>query len=292
MLLRELICLGEDTVSRLYPEREARNMVFSLLEHVLGTKRHTHIVEPGYEVSPEKCRIVLDAFHRLGAGEPLQYVTGQAWFYGRPFKVTPDVLIPRPETELLCRTALEYASLMEQSPNVLDLCTGSGCIAWTVALELPASTVYAADISEAALEVASSQDFPSGPAPVFFQADVLSDGLPGKIRDSLPGAPSEFDMILSNPPYVKDSEKAFMRSNVLDHEPSLALFVPDDNPLLFYKALAAHASALLKEDGFGLVEINESLGQETASVFAQAGFSRTEILPDFSSRPRFVLFRR
>lgn len=294
MLLRELVSAGEDTVSRQYPEREARNMVFSLLEYILGTKRYTHIVEPGYEVSDDKCRIVLDAFSRLGAGEPLQYVTGQAWFYGRPFRVTPDVLIPRPETELLCRTALENASGKWESPKILDLCTGSGCIAWTMALELPGSRVYAADISEAALDVASAQNFSSESedAPLFFKADVLSEDLRRQMLGTQFDIPSEFDIILSNPPYVKDSEMALMRSNVLDYEPSIALFVPDDDPLVFYRALASHASSLLSEDGFGIVEINESLGPETESVFAQAGFSRTELLQDLSSRPRFVFFSR
>lgn len=290
MLLRELIGKGEGALLRLYPEREARQMVLSLLESLLGTMRYTHIVEPGYLVSDEDSEKVLDAFERLSKGEPLQYVTGQAWFYGRCFNVTPDVLIPRPETEILCRTALEKAVTMEHAPQVLDLCTGSGCIAWTMALECSGSHVTAVDISDRALSVASSQDFSEelhasgATVPEFVKADVLAG--------SLPGISAKYDIILSNPPYVTDSEKALMRKNVLDYEPAIALFVPDEDPLRFYRAVAAHAAELLSENGFGIVEINEAFGQETAEVFRKAGFPYAEVMEDFSSRDRFVYFRK
>ena len=272
MLLRELIGKGEDALSRLYPEREARQMVLSLLESLLGTMRYTHIVEPGYLVSDEDSEQVLDAF------------------YGRCFNVTPDVLIPRPETEILCRTALEKAVTMEHAPQVLDLCTGSGCIAWTMALECSGSHVTAVDISDRALSVASSQDFSEelhasgATVPEFVKADVLAG--------SLPGISAKYDIILSNPPYVTDSEKALMRKNVLDYEPAIALFVPDEDPLRFYRAVAAHAAELLSENGFGIVEINEAFGQETAEVFRKAGFPYAEVMEDFSSRDRFVYFRK
>ena len=171
--------------------------------------------------------------------------------------------------------------------HVLDLCTGSGCIAWTLALEMPGAEVTAVDISDAALHVASTQDFSEEMArtgalsPSFIKADVLSSGLPE----------GKYDLIVSNPPYVKDSEKAVMRSNVLDHEPHIALFVPDDDPLKFYKSIAGHAVRLLSEDGFGIVEINEALGEETADVFREAGFA-AQILKDLSDKDRFVKFFR
>ena len=123
-------------------------MVFAFLEHHIGTKRHTHLVEPEYVVSDEAASDALTAFGRMATGEPLQYITGVADFYGRRFRVTPDVLIPRPETELLCRNAL----LQGRVPRILDLCTGSGCIAWTLALEMPGAKVTAVDISDGALE--------------------------------------------------------------------------------------------------------------------------------------------
>lgn len=294
-------------------------MVFALFEHLLGTKRHTHIVEPSYEVSAESVKLVEAALERLAAGEPLQYVIGSACFYGRDFKVSPSVLIPRPETEMLCRTAIESFSGHRDSPDpllpygryplagggmsmeslcpekdvrVLDMCTGSGCIAWTMALECPGAQVVAVDISDDALAVASSQDFAEemqrtgACAPTFLKADVLADVPSGEAFSR------GFDMILSNPPYVMNKEKALMRTNVLEHEPHLALFVSDDDPLLFYRAVARWASALLSPGGIGLVEINEALGPETARVYLDVGFTSAEVLQDLSGRDRFVLFRR
>ena len=265
-------------------------MVFAFLEYRLGTKRHTHILEPDYEVSDDVASAVFAAFDRMAAGEPLQYVTGIADFYGRQFRVTPDVLIPRPETEHLCRLASEAVS----SCRILDLCTGSGCIAWTMALEMPGARVTAVDISEDALKVASSQDFADemrrtgAVAPHFVNADVLSKDLPAMLQKD----DSEYDLILSNPPYVMDKEKALMRTNVLDHEPHLALFVPDDDPLIFYRAIASHAAVLLSETGVCIVEINEALGPETAVLFSSAGFTDVRIVSDLNDRPRFVISRR
>ena len=285
-----MINKGAETVSTIYPEREAREMVFAFLEHHIGTRRHTHIVEPGYEVSEEDACKAVSAFERMASGEPLQYVTGKADFYGRDFHVTPSVLIPRPETELLCRMALDVAA--ERQIDILDLCTGSGCIAWTVALECPQAEVTAVDISDGALDVAVNQDFTEelsrtgAKAPVFCKADVLAG------PEAFCRADRKYDLILSNPPYVMDKEKALMRTNVLEHEPHLALFVSDDDPLVFYRAVAAWASALLAPDGTGIVEINEALGPETAKVFLDAGFSSAEIVKDLSERDRFVVFSR
>lgn len=265
-------------------------MVFAFLEHHIGTRRHTHIVEPGYEVSEDDACKAVSAFERMASGEPLQYVTGKADFYGRDFHVTPSVLIPRPETELLCRMALDVAA--ERQIDILDLCTGSGCIAWTVALECPQAEVTAVDISDGALDVAVNQDFTEelsrtgAKAPVFCKADVLAG------PEAFCRADRKYDLILSNPPYVMDKEKALMRTNVLEHEPHLALFVSDDDPLVFYRAVAAWASALLVLDGTGIVEINEALGPETAKVFLDAGFSSAEIVKDLSERDRFVVFSR
>jgi release factor glutamine methyltransferase len=290
VFLKDLINKGAETVSKMYPEREAREMVFAFLEHHIGTRRHTHIVEPGYEVSEEDACKAVSAFERMASGEPLQYVTGKADFYGRDFHVTPSVLIPRPETELLCRMALDVAA--ERQIDILDLCTGSGCIAWTVALECPQAEVTAVDISDGALDVAVNQDFTEelsrtgAKAPVFCKADVLAG------PEAFCRADRKYDLILSNPPYVMDKEKALMRTNVLEHEPHLALFVSDDDPLVFYRAVAAWASALLAPDGTGIVEINEALGPETAKVFLDAGFSSAEIVKDLSERDRFVVFSR
>lgn len=280
MLLRDLISKGTETISQAFPEMEAREMVLMFLQHSIGTSRHTHILEPSYEVSEEVASHAMGAFDRMASGEPIQYIIGKAYFYDREFDVTPDVLIPRPETELLVREAVNWARRSgRKSLRVLDLCTGSGCIAWSMALELPGSEVTAVDISDGALAVASGQKFECDVPPKFIKADVLAGPVEGL---------GTFDMILSNPPYVMDSEKALMRKNVLEHEPWLALFVSDDDPLIFYRAVAAWAKQLLKSDGLCLVEINESLGRQTAKVFEDTGFRDVEVLQDLNSRDRFI----
>lgn len=288
MKLKQLITESVKTVSRCYPEEEAREMVFAYLEYAFGTKKYTHIIEPEYEISEEGMSQAQYAFGRMASGEPLQYVTGEAYFYGRRFSVTPSVLIPRPETEILCQSVLS-SSGAERDARILDLCTGSGCIAWTLALELPGVQVTAVDISDDALKVASGQDFSeeisrsAALKPDFIKADVLATPL---------AELGQFDVLTSNPPYVMESEKALMRRNVLDHEPELALFVTDEDPLIFYRAVALWASALLKPEGFGIVEINEALGAETAAVFAEAGMVDVNIVTDLPGKERFVSFRK
>lgn len=294
MLLKELIDTGVRSLSVLYADREAREMVFISLEYLTGVRRHTHIIDPGYQVTEEDVARVQNAFTRLASGEPLQYVLGKAFFYGREFAVTPSVLIPRPETELLCRLALD--SMKDTSgrhTHVLDLCTGSGCIAWTMALECPDAEVTAVDVSDAALQVAAAQDFASeisvsgAKIPTFIHGDVLD------VESLMSSVPvRDFDVILSNPPYVMDSEKTLMRRNVLEHEPHLALFVPDEDPLKFYKAVASISWEILSSSGFGVVEINEALGRETAGLFEAAGFSDVKVIRDLNDKDRFVCFRR
>ena len=288
MKLKQLITESVKTVSRCYPEGEAREMVFAYLEYAFGTKKYTHIIEPDYEIPEEGAAQAQQAFDRMASGEPLQYVTGEAYFYGRRFAVSPSVLIPRPETEILCQNVLA-ASGAGRDSKILDLCTGSGCIAWTLALELPGADVTAVDISDGALQVASGQDFSEeinctgARRPDFIKADVLVTPL-----EEL----GQFDILTSNPPYVMESEKALMRRNVLEHEPELALFVTDEDPLVFYRAVARWASVLLKPGGFGIVEINEALGSETASVFADAGMTEVRVVEDLSGKERFVAFKR
>lgn len=284
MLLRQLISEGTATVSQAFPEREAREMVLLYLEHTLGTSRHTHIVEPSYAVSDAVVSDAMKDFARMASGEPIQYIIGTAYFYGRDFLVTPAVLIPRPETELLCREVVAWVrshGVPRAGLRIADLCTGSGCIAWTLALELPGAEVLAVDISDRALDVAAGQSFGKEDckSPTFFKADVLAGP-----QDRF----GTFDVMVSNPPYVMESEKALMRKNVLEHEPELALFVPDNDPLIFYRAVADWAKALLKPGGLCVVEINEALGEETAEVFRIRGFRDVQVLKDLSERERFV----
>lgn len=284
MLLAEFIRESVPALEKLYPSPEARGLVLMLCEERLGVRSYTHIVEPLFEI-PEAALSGLKAdMSRLAAGEPIQYVLGYTEFCGRKFKVGPSVLIPRPETGQLVDESLKLLAAMGRPAKVLDLCTGSGCIAWSVALGAPGVSVTATDISEPALALARSQfeDVSSGAnAPEFVCSDLL-----GGCRE-ICGC---FDLLLSNPPYVMEKEKAAMRRNVLDHEPGIALFVPDDDPLLFYRALASVSLRLLDSSGTGIVEINEALGPETAAVFETAGYKKTEILRDIFGKDRFVRF--
>ena len=300
MLLNDFVREGTAALEALYPEREARNIVLILCEDMAGVRSYTHIVEPEYEIDDGKSAVLRAALERLVKGEPLQYVTGKADFYGLRFNVNPDVLIPRPETELLCREAVKAASRMQrvripygrnaEPVRALDLCTGSGCIAWTLALNVPGSLVTGVDISSGALDVARGQDFSSilketgAVKPEFIEADVLD----GNQDFGWKG----FDLVLSNPPYIKESEKALMRVNVLEHEPATALFVPDGDPLLFYRAIARWSQRYMLPEGVGMTEVNESLAPQTEEVFRAAGYAHTGIVRDFNDRNRFVVYRK
>lgn len=254
-------------------------MVLMLCEDLLGVKSYTHVLEPQTTVPEERLEEMLDAVRRLCSGEPVQYVIGESEFYGRRFRVTPSVLIPRPETEMLVREVVCSCLERGKGTRVLDLCTGSGCIAWSVALEAAEADVVAVDISKDALDVARGQ-FPENRSPEFLCYDLLRDC--DRFDRGL------FDVIVSNPPYIMEKEKAAMRKNVLDYEPSIALYVPDSDPLLFYRAIADWMDRFLAPGGVGFVEINESLGAETAAVFVSHSYSNTSILPDFYGKSRFL----
>lgn len=300
MLLAEFVKAGTKALESLYPQKEARSIVLMLCEEVLGTENYTHIVEPEFKIDDKKLPGLEAAMERLKKMEPVQYVLGHTEFYGRTFKVDPAVLIPRPETELLCRDAIKLGMRVYRmrSPygknaepvRILDLCTGSGCIAWTMALSIPGSRVTAVDISDAALEVAAGQDFASELKsketfkPEFIKADVLDS------EQEIELGP--FDMVLSNPPYIMESEKEDMRRNVLEYEPESALFVPDDDPLLFYRAIARWSQRFMSPDGVGLSEVNESLARQTETVFKAAGYAHTEIVRDLSDKNRYIIYHK
>lgn len=284
MLLADFIRKSSAALERLYPSPEAGGLVSLLCRERLGVKSYTHIVEPQFEIPADGLAVLAGDMRRLCEGEPIQYVLGYAEFLGRRFKVNPAVLIPRPETGQLVEEAVRMLHAAGSKPRVLDLCTGSGCIAWSVAFGVPGSEVTAVDISAEALGLAETQ-FSGLPAevtaPVFVRSDVLS---------ACPEIDGTFDLLVSNPPYVMEKEKPLMRRNVLDYEPGLALFVPDDDPLLFYRAIATAAKRLLAPSGVGIVETNEALGPETEEIFRSAGYQETEIIRDFFSKDRFVKF--
>lgn len=275
MTLKEFIEKSTASLRELYPAPEARNIINILLSERLGLKTWELALRMDMEIG--------DAFSRdlsrLLSAEPLQYVLGYAEFYGRRFKVGPEVLIPRPETESLVEWAL--AQNIKKGGRVLDLCTGSGAIAWSIALERPDLQLCAVDLSPEALACAKGQ-FSSSSSPEFIQGDALD-------QDFLRSL-GRFDMILSNPPYIMESEKSLMRANVLDYEPAMALFVKDEDPLVFYRAIARACGFLLEEDGIGIVECNELLANETALLFEKEAGKRPLLVRDLGGKCRFVAF--
>ena len=231
---------------------------------------------------------------RLEKGEPVQYIIGVADFFGRQFRVAPGVLIPRPETEELCRWILAsdkhgltrtVREIPHQSDaNILDIGTGSGCIAITLALELPYSKVTAWDISDDALRIASENAKQLGADVVFDKQDVLNISL----TSHLSPLTSHYDLIVSNPPYICEKEKSAMECNVLDHEPHLALFVPDDDPLLFYRAIAQYAAETLKAQGSLFFEINPLYADDLARMLRMMSYNDILIQQDQFGKPRFL----
>ncbi len=226
---------------------EIEAIVYLLMEDRFRLTR-TEILA-GKEMSMPADGQLEEIVSRINLQEPIQYILGEAWFFGRRFKVNPSVLIPRPETEEMVKKLISSAARQEGS--ILDIGTGSGCIAITLAKEMPEWKVSATDISEPSLMTARENANRYGAAVNFFRHNILSEEFPI----------SGFDLVVSNPPYVTLGERIQMRENVGGFEPSLALFVSDEDPLLFYKAIARHAKQILRPGGKVTVEINERFGK-------------------------------
>ena len=280
--------------------------------------------EAGNLMTPGCEEYLLECADRLATGEPLQYVMGYEWFCGHRFNVAPGVLIPRPETEELVREVVACAAEMgrgaaetgvldasavgSHSPgkdnklHILDVCTGSGCIAWSVAAELgDRGEVSGCDISTAALEIARGQQIEcsgNGSDVKFFECDILAPQAEEVIAVACGGQMDgsdgcgQFDIIVSNPPYVCECERVFMQKNVLDFEPELALFVPDDDPLRFYRRIAELSGRLLKPGGKLFFEINERFGTETLEMMAGMGFTGCRVVKDIFGKERMTVAQR
>ncbi|MEE1222245.1 MAG: peptide chain release factor N(5)-glutamine methyltransferase [Bacteroidaceae bacterium] len=269
----------------IYPSGEARAVARILLEDGFLLSQTDILLGKDSELSAEqRCRLE-KCVQRLLAGEPVQYVTGTCFFLGRPFSVRPGCLIPRPETEDLVAAIVNFvkqhpnADKQERPLRILDIGTGSGCIAVSLASELGASAqVEAWDISTDALAIAreNAEKFQSTVS--FQQVDVLKT----------PDSSVFFDLIVSNPPYVRELEKADMEANVLEHEPALALFVPDDDPLLFYRSIANYAFRHLTPGGTLWFETNRYLITDTAQLLKRIGFPQIETITDRFGHPRHL----
>ena len=270
-----------DTLVPKVEEREARALAFVVLEDAFGLSRTDIYLGKDTAFSENDTIRLEKILRRLEQGEPVQYVIGTAQFCDLTFRVTPDTLIPRPETEELVGWV---ASLLpsEAPCSVLDVGTGTGCIAISLAKQFPRAQVTAWDISEEALAVAQQNAETNGVTVDFCQKDVLE-----VVNESTASAPSSDALyIVSNPPYICERERAEMEAHVLDYEPASALFVPDADPLLFYRALA-RLGQQLKATAV-LVEINQAYGQETVRMFQSSGYSNVELRRDIYGKDRMI----
>lgn len=268
--LRQQITLKED-------QDEIQSILYLILESVLKLSRADIIAEKSISltVAHEKC--LGEIIKRVNACEPIQYILGFTYFYGRKFKVNSSVLIPRPETELLIEEVLKEIEPYTAG-TVLDIGTGSGCIAVTLAKELPAKRIVALDVSEGALRVANENAKDLNATVEFHQGNALAEKFPVQ----------QLEILVSNPPYIALSEKKLMNKNVLEYEPHLALFVEDRDPLVFYKMIAQKGFESLTTNGKVFVEINERFGEEVSELFLNAGFKKVQIIKDLQGKNRIV----
>ncbi|MEH3115301.1 peptide chain release factor N(5)-glutamine methyltransferase [Pedobacter terrae] len=269
----------------LYDSNEAKTLFSIAAEKVLTISSGKLIIQKDLDISFVDTQKLLSILNDLKIGKPIQHILAEAHFYGLIFKVNENVLIPRPETEELvewiisvCSKQLSVNSLASpKTLSILDIGTGSGCIPITLKKHLPNAKVSALDISPEAIAIARHNAIQIGVEIHFMEADILT------FRSK-----EKFDIIISNPPYIRDLEKADMHNNVLLHEPHLALFVSDENPLLFYKAIADFARLNLNPTGQIYFEINEHLGKETIEMLVDKGFTNIRLRQDMQGKDRMV----
>jgi release factor glutamine methyltransferase len=260
-----------------WPAEEAAALASAIIREYTGMGRAAQLAFGERMQDGDAAARIMNAAARAAAGEPLQYITGNTEFCGHTIEVGPGVLIPRPETEEM--TLMIIGENSGFSGSATDLCTGSGCIAIALSLAFPDATVSATELSPAALATARSNISLTGATVNLVAADILHDN-PAHVPLS--------DIIVSNPPYVTISEKKMMHRNVIDHEPHQALFVPDDDPLIYYQAIARIAALRLLPGGRLWLEINENYGRETASLFSASLYQEVKVIRDIRGKERFI----
>ena len=272
--------LEKELLSRLQPlGLEAQPVTRLIMEHFTGRNALYVSLHPEDEADPDAEAAALEAAAVVGQGVPVQYVLREAWFYGRRFRVDERVLIPRPETEELVHWLLGEHPDAERC-RMADWCTGSGCIAVTVAVERPSWQCAAMDAFGPVLDLARENGEALGAAVRWQQRDLLTDAV-------LPQERAFYDLITCNPPYVREGERLQVPDRVKLHEPAAALFVPDDDPLVFYRALAGWGRVALRNKGVIYLEINESLGMETSELLQSQGYD-VELRRDMQGKERMI----
>ncbi|MBB3188543.1 peptide chain release factor N(5)-glutamine methyltransferase [Microbacter margulisiae] len=271
-----------DRLASIYNKSEANAIVLQLMQHITEWSKARLLAEREITLTPSQSDAMEDGINRILKHEPIQYILGNVDFHGVTLKVDPRVLIPRPETEELVEWVLQDSNCGHCM--ILDCCTGSGCIAVALAQQLPNATLFACDISQDALNVAHENALLNNVKVNYFKADVLSPVFSEKVQP--------IDIIVSNPPYVLKQEKKNMQANVLDFEPHKALFVPEDDPLVFYRAIAQTATRKLTPKGKLFFEINANFGQEVVRILKLAGFNHVELKKDLYSNVRMVSAHR
>lgn len=284
MTFRKAEQIYTDALSPVYDRREAASLAWLSISYVCKLERTKYLNLKDTEIPPDKYEILLKILEQLKTGKPLQYVIGETEFYGLNFKVNPSVLIPRPETEELVEWILSDVRNSKISTNglkIIDIGTGSGCIPISLKRHLPEAQFFALDISTEALDVSKQNAALNQTKVNFVQGDILN--LLNKTLKK-----EKFRIIVSNPPYVTEAEKQQMLPNVLQYEPHLALFVPNNDPLVFYKAIADFAIKHSDTNGFLYLEINENLGEETVQLLKQMGFKNIELRKDLGGKDRMI----
>ncbi len=286
--IKDIVAFFKQELIYLYDDREIRSFIFIIMEEYTGYSASQLLTNEEKTVSESTLLKINFAVKALKNYKPLQYIVGHTFFYDLLFKVNPDVLIPRPETEELVKWVIDEnkdsfdIDVSEKNLNkrLLDIGTGSGCIAVAIKKRIPEMKVEAIDISPYALRVAQRNAVLNEVDVKFFEHDVFDS--------NLNDISHKFDVIVSNPPYVRESEKALMSENVLNHEPELALYVEDDQALKYYEAIADFALLKLKHNGVIYLEINEALAEETIAVFIEKGFKKGIIKKDIHNKDRML----
>ncbi|AJR04565.1 peptide chain release factor N(5)-glutamine methyltransferase [Siansivirga zeaxanthinifaciens] len=266
----------------IYPKEEVDSFFFLLIESFYKVRRIQLAMEPDLKI--ENSESILNALQLLKQEQPIQYILGETEFYGLTFKVNSNTLIPRPETEELVEFVINQQKKIENKPlHILDIGTGSGCIAISLAKNIPSAKVYAFDISTEALKIAKENADLNEVDITFITGDILNESTWPLFFNEM-----TFDIVVSNPPYVREKEKPLMKNNVLENEPHLALFVKDEDPLQFYRAITQFSLSHLKEKGLLFFEINEFLGNEMIHLLTKHKFENIQLKQDIFKKDRII----